>query len=90
MYGYSMRPPGSGLSPPPQLGHLQPPGGGGEGKPEREGAREHDPEAGALADRLAEITYLLSDLAAEEVTDLAVDAGGIGPVRLGAPVAELV
>ena len=27
--------------------------------------REHDPEAGDLADRLAEITYLLSDLAAD-------------------------
>jgi DNA repair protein RecN (Recombination protein N) len=30
-----------------------------------EGVREHDPEAGELADRLAEITYLLSDVAAD-------------------------
>jgi DNA repair protein RecN (Recombination protein N) len=30
-----------------------------------EGVREHDPEAGELADRLAEITYLLSDAAAD-------------------------
>ncbi len=30
-----------------------------------EGVREHDVEAGELADRLAEITYLLSDLAAD-------------------------
>ncbi|WP_372733676.1 DNA repair protein RecN [Nocardioides sp.] len=30
-----------------------------------EGVRDHDPEAGALADRLAEITYLLSDVAAD-------------------------
>ena len=30
-----------------------------------DGVREHDPEAGALADRLAEITYLLSDVAAD-------------------------
>lgn len=30
-----------------------------------EGVREHDPEAAALADRLAEMTYLLSDLAAD-------------------------
>lgn len=30
-----------------------------------ESVREHDPEAGELADRLAEITYLLSDLAAD-------------------------
>ncbi|GAA4363696.1 DNA repair protein RecN [Nocardioides caricicola] len=30
-----------------------------------EGVREHDPEAGELADRLAELTYLLSDLAAD-------------------------
>ena len=39
-----------------------------------EGVREHDPEAGALADRLAEITYLLSDLAA----DVASYAAGRG------------
>lgn len=30
-----------------------------------EGVREHDPEAAGLADRLAELTYLLSDLAAD-------------------------
>lgn len=30
-----------------------------------EGVREHDAEAGELADRLAEITYLLSDVAAD-------------------------
>ena len=30
-----------------------------------DGVREHDTEAGALADRLAELTYLLSDLAAD-------------------------
>ena len=30
-----------------------------------DGVREHDPEAGELADRLGEITYLLSDVAAD-------------------------
>lgn len=30
-----------------------------------EGVREHDPEAGELADRVAEVTYLLSDVAAD-------------------------
>ena len=30
-----------------------------------EAVRDHDPEAGALADRLAEVTYLLSDVAAD-------------------------
>lgn len=30
-----------------------------------EGVREHDPQAGELADRLAEVTYLLSDVAAD-------------------------
>jgi len=30
-----------------------------------EGVRDHDPEAGDLADRLAELSYLLSDLAAD-------------------------
>jgi DNA repair protein RecN (Recombination protein N) len=47
-----------------------------------EGVREHDPEAGALADRLAEITYLLSDLAA----DVASYAAGVDadPARLAA------
>src|SRR4051794_8958880 len=47
-----------------------------------EGVREHDPEAGALADRLAEITYLLSDVAA----DVASYAAGLDadPARLAA------
>jgi DNA repair protein RecN (Recombination protein N) len=47
-----------------------------------DGVREHDPEAGALADRLAELTYLLSDLAA----DVASYASGIDadPARLAA------
>ena len=47
-----------------------------------EGVREHDREAGALADRLAEITYLLSDLAA----DVASYASGVDadPLRLAA------
>jgi len=42
--------------------------------------REHDPEAGELADRVAEVTYLLSDLAA----DVASYASGIetDPTRL--------
>ena len=44
--------------------------------------RDHDPEAGALADRLAELTYLLSDLAA----DLASYASSVetDPARLAA------
>jgi DNA repair protein RecN (Recombination protein N) len=47
-----------------------------------EGVREHDPEAGALADRLAEITYLVSDLAADVASYAAsVDAD---PARLAA------
>ena len=47
-----------------------------------EGVREHDPEAGALADRLAELTYLLSDVAA----DVASYAAGVDadPARLAA------
>ena len=47
-----------------------------------DGVREHDTEAGALADRLAELTYLLSDLAA----DVASYAAGIDtdPARLAA------
>lgn len=47
-----------------------------------EGVREHDPEAGRLADRVAEVTYLLSDLAA----DVASYASGIDvdPARLAA------
>ncbi|MEP9383668.1 DNA repair protein RecN [Nocardioides sp. KR10-350] len=47
-----------------------------------DGVREHDEEAGALADRLAEITYLLSDVAA----DVASYAAGIetDPTRLAA------
>src|SRR4051812_26754414 len=45
-----------------------------------EGVREHDSEAGALADRLAEITYLLSDVAADVASYAAsVDAD---PARL--------
>lgn len=45
-----------------------------------DGVREHDPEAAALADRLAELSYLLSDLAA----DVASYATGIetDPARL--------
>lgn len=45
-----------------------------------ESVRAHDQEAGALADRLAEITYLLSDLAA----DVASYAAGVDadPARL--------
>ena len=47
-----------------------------------EGVREHDAEAGALADRLAEVTYLLSDLAADVASYAAsVDAD---PARLAA------
>ena len=47
-----------------------------------EQVREHDPEAGALADRLAELGYLLSDLAA----DVASYASRLesDPVRLAA------
>ncbi len=45
-----------------------------------DGVRDHDPEAGDLADRVAEVTYLLSDLAA----DVASYASGIDtdPARL--------
>jgi DNA repair protein RecN (Recombination protein N) len=47
-----------------------------------DGVREHDPEAAGLADRLAEITYLVSDVAA----DVASYASGIetDPARLAA------
>ncbi|QIG43413.1 DNA repair protein RecN [Nocardioides anomalus] len=47
-----------------------------------ESVRAHDADAGALADRLAEITYLLSDLAA----DVASYAAGVDadPARLAA------
>ena len=47
-----------------------------------DGVRDHDPAAGELADRLAEITYLLSDLAA----DVASYAAGLetDPARLAA------
>lgn len=47
-----------------------------------EGVRDHDPEAGALADRVAEVSYLLSDVAA----DVASYAAGIDtdPARLAA------
>jgi DNA repair protein RecN (Recombination protein N) len=47
-----------------------------------EGVREHDAEAGALADRLAELTYLLSDLGADVASYAAsIDAD---PARLAA------
>jgi DNA repair protein RecN (Recombination protein N) len=47
-----------------------------------DGVRDHDAAAGELADRVAEITYLLSDLAA----DVASYAGGLetDPARLAA------
>ena len=47
-----------------------------------DGVREHDPEAAGLADRLAEVSYLLSDLAA----DVASYATGLDtdPARLAA------
>ncbi|MBO0845261.1 MAG: DNA repair protein RecN, partial [Nocardioides sp.] len=47
-----------------------------------EGVRDHDPAAGDLADRIAEITYLLSDVSA----DVASYAGGLetDPARLAA------
>ncbi len=47
-----------------------------------DGVREHDTEAGELADRLAELTYLLSDLAADVASYAArIDTD---PARLGA------
>ena len=47
-----------------------------------DGVREHDPQAGELADRLAEVTYLLVDVAA----DVASYAAGLDtdPARLAA------
>jgi DNA repair protein RecN (Recombination protein N) len=47
-----------------------------------DGVRDHDPEAAGLADRLAEISYLLSDVAA----DVSSYASGLetDPVRLAA------
>lgn len=47
-----------------------------------EGVRDHDAEAGALADRVAEVSYLLSDVAA----DVASYASGVDtdPARLAA------
>lgn len=47
-----------------------------------DGVRDHDPDAASLADRLAEVAYLLSDLAA----DVASYASGIetDPARLSA------
>ncbi|HEU4568610.1 MAG TPA: DNA repair protein RecN [Marmoricola sp.] len=47
-----------------------------------EGVREHDPEAGELADRVAELGYLLADVAA----DVASYAAGVetDPARLAA------
>ncbi len=47
-----------------------------------EGVRDHDPEVAALAERLAEITYLLSDLAAD-VASYASDID-TDPARLAA------
>src|SRR5690606_13596377 len=49
---------------------------------ELDNVREHDPEAAALADRLAEVSYLLSDLAA----DVASYATGVevDPTRMAA------
>ena len=47
-----------------------------------EGVRDHDPEAAALADRLAELSYLLSDLAAD-VSSYAA-GGESDPARLAA------
>jgi DNA repair protein RecN (Recombination protein N) len=47
-----------------------------------DGVRDHDPEAAALADRLAEVSYLLSDVAA----DVSSYASGLDtdPLRLAA------
>ena len=47
-----------------------------------EGVREHDPEAAGLADRVAEVSYLLADVAA----DVASYASGVetDPARLAA------
>ena len=47
-----------------------------------DGVRDHDPEVGGLADRLAELSYLLSDVAA----DVASYASGVDtdPARLAA------
>lgn len=47
-----------------------------------DGVREHDPEIAALADRLAEVSYLLSDVAAD-VSSYAAGAD-TDPVRLAA------
>jgi len=47
-----------------------------------DGVREHDPAAGDLADRVAEITYLLSDLAADVASY--VDGLEADPARLAA------
>ncbi len=47
-----------------------------------DGVRDHDPEAGALADRLAEVSYLLSDVAAD-VSSYACDLE-TDPARLAA------
>ncbi|WP_204163516.1 DNA repair protein RecN [Nocardioides gilvus] len=40
-------------------------GAGAAARAALDGVRDHDPEAAGLADRLAELTYLLSDLAAD-------------------------
>jgi DNA repair protein RecN (Recombination protein N) len=47
-----------------------------------EGVREHDTEAGELADRLAEVSYLLSDLAADVASY--ADRVDTDPARLAA------
>jgi DNA repair protein RecN (Recombination protein N) len=47
-----------------------------------DGVREHDAEAGALADRVAELTYLLSDVAADVASYAA--AIEVDPARLAA------
>jgi DNA repair protein RecN (Recombination protein N) len=46
------------------------------------GVREHDPAAGGLADRIAEITYLLSDVAADVASY--ADSLDTDPARLAA------
>lgn len=57
-------------------------GAGAAARAALDGVRDHDPEAAGLADRLAELTYLLSDLAA----DVASYASGLetDPARLAA------
>ena len=52
-----------------------------------DGVREHDPEAGELADRLAEITYLLSDLAADVASYASRPRDRPGPAGRASPSA---